>query len=150
MWEPVQLAWTNRPMTAVTGCNIRDGEAYWELSGPLPANRMLNCRVCNKPIYKGSTIMCREGRKLRFFYHNECFTGEADPRTQTGSSFNEARNAVMHTKTAPNISSLEGPRACKDSDGRVLSRVVFKPESPTVLGAGKWTVKERGYKPKGV
>ena len=52
-----------------------------------------------------------------------------------------------HTKTAPNLSSLEGPRAAKDADGRTLTRVVFKKESPKVLGAGKWSVGSRGYKP---
>lgn len=91
--------------------------------------------------------MCREGRKLRFFYHVECFSGEADPRTQSGSSFEQERNAELHTKTAPNLSSLEGPRACKDADGRTLTRIVFKEESPKVLGVGKWSVQSRGYKP---
>ena len=134
-------------MTAVTGCNIRDGEAYWELSGPAPANRIMNCRACKMAIYKGKQIMCREGRKLRFMYHLECFNGEADPRTQDDSSFNDEAHADYHRKTAPNLSSLEGPRAAKDADGRTLSRVVFKTESPKVLGTGKWSVSSRGYKP---
>ena len=135
-------------MTAVTGCNIRDSEVYWELSGPAPANRIMTCRACKKSIYKGSSVMCREGRKLRFMYHAECFSGEADPRSQEGSRFNDSRNATLHTKTAPNISSLEGPRAAKDSDGRTLSRVVFKEDAPKALGTGKWSVRTRGYNPK--
>ena len=72
---------------------------------------IMSRRACKNPIYKGSSLMCREGRKLRFMYHIECFSGEADPRTQKNSSFNEERNAILHTKTAPNLSSLEGPRA---------------------------------------
>jgi hypothetical protein len=31
---------------------------------------------------KGESVMCRDGRKLRFFYHEGCFTGGADPRSQ--------------------------------------------------------------------
>jgi hypothetical protein len=91
--------------------------------------------------------MCREGRKLRFMYHIECFSGEADPRTQKNSSFNEERNAILHTKTAPNLSCLEGPRAAKDPDGRTLTRVVFKDDAPTTVGVGKWSVRSRGYNP---
>ena len=90
--------------------------------------------------------MVREGRKLRFFYHQKCFTGSADPRTQEGSSYEKRTD--LKSKTAPNMSSLEGPRACKDSDGRVLGREVFKPEAPSTLGAGKWSVNVRGYQPK--
>ena len=88
--------------------------------------------------------MVREGRKLRFFYHVMCFTGSADPRTQEGSSFEERKD--YHTKSAPNVSALEGPRAYVDPDGRVLGREVFKTEPPQVLGKGKWSVAERGYK----
>ena len=90
--------------------------------------------------------MVREGRKLRFFYHETCFTGDADPRTQEGSSFKERLD--LHKKTAPNISSLEGPKAHKDSDGRALGREVFKPSAPAKLGVGKWSVESRGYAPK--
>lgn len=137
-------------MTAVSGASLRSSEAYWELSGPTPANRLLNCRACKKSVYKGSSVMCREGRKLRFFYHTECFSGDADPRTQKQSSFNSDRLADYHTQTAPNISSLsEDPKkAAKDSSGRTLSRIVFKKEAPTELGVGKWSVKQRGYAPK--
>ena len=133
-------------MTAVSGANLRSGEAYWELSGPLPANRLGSCRACKKIIYKGENMMVRDGRKLRFIYHIECFTGGADPRSQDNSSF--ATTPEYHKNTAPNISSLEGPRAVRDSDGRVLSRKIFKPEAPSAVGAGKWSVSSRGYQPK--
>jgi hypothetical protein len=132
-------------MTAVSGANIRAGEAYWELSGPSLANRQGSCRACKKIIYKGDAVMVREGRKLRFLYHKECFTGDADPRTQDNSSF--CRNVDYHQNTAPKLSSLEGPRAVLDPDGREMTRKVFKPEAPSVLGQGKWSVKSRGYNP---
>jgi hypothetical protein len=96
-------------MTAVTGTNLRNGEAYWELSGPLPANRVQTCRACKKSIMKNSMVMVRDGRKLRFFYHCDCFTGDADPRTQENSSFFEKKQ--YHQISAPKVSSLEGPRA---------------------------------------
>jgi hypothetical protein len=90
--------------------------------------------------------MVRDGRKLRFFYHLYCFTGDADPRTQNGSSFEEKQE--YHKQTAPNVSSLsEGPRGCVDADGRPLGRKVFKETAPSVLGAGKWSVSQRGYNP---
>ena len=134
-------------MTAVSGVNNRSSIAYWELSGPIIAVCFQTCRACKNTVNKGQTVMVREGRKLRFFYHEECFTGDADPRTQAGSSFADEKHKDLHTKTAPPLSSLEGPRAYKDSDGRVLSRVVFKPTAPSSLGAGKWSVRKRGYNP---
>jgi hypothetical protein len=132
-------------MTAVTGGNFRTGEAYWELSGPLPLNRIATCRACRKSIAKNCLVMVRDGRKLRFFYHVECFTGDADPRSQHGGSFDERQD--YHKPTAPKVSALEGPRACTDPDGRPLGREVFKNEAPSVLGHGKWSVASRGYHP---
>ena len=96
-------------MTAVTGANLRGGAAYWELSGPAPINRVVTCRACKKTIHRGELVMVRDGRKLRFHYHEGCFSGDADPRTQQGSSYK--KQADYHKKTAPNLSSLEGPRA---------------------------------------
>ncbi len=134
-------------MTAVSGASLRTTEAYWELSGPLPVlTNTSTCRACKKSIGKGKMAMCRDGRKLRFFYHVECFTGEADPRTQQGGAFMDGGHEY-HTKTAPKVSSLEGPRAARDSDGRLLGREVFKQSPPKVLGIGKWSVAQRGYNP---
>lgn len=132
-------------MTAVTGANFRTGGEYWELSGPLPINRVGSCRACKGTIYKGEQVMVRDGRKLRFFYHDKCFTGGADPRTQDNSSY--ATQEAYHKPTAPNISSLEGPRACRDADGRTLGRQVFKQHAPCTVGHGKWSVGQRGYQP---
>lgn len=134
-------------MTAYSGSNIRTGESYWELSGPLPLNRIGTCRACKQTIYKGQSVMCRDGRKLRFFYHEKCFKGDADPRSQDESSFNN-RQSDYHKQLAPNLSSLEGPRAVKDSEGRVLGRKVFKDRAPSTVGRGKWSVTHRGYNPK--
>lgn len=132
-------------MTAVTGANLRSCEAYWELSGPLEINRTTTCRACRQTINKGTSVMVRDGRKLRFFYHTACFTGDADPRTQKNSSYSEVK--AYHQNTAPDISCLSGPRACTDPDGRPLGRAVFKDEAPSTLGHGKWSVSKRGYQP---
>lgn len=135
-------------MTAYGGVNIREGGGYWELSGPLPMNRNgVSCRACKKPIYKTNTVMVRDGRKLRFFYHATCFTGTADPRTQNGSSFNDTKTERYHRKTAPNVSGLEGKYASVDPDGREFGREVFKATPPTVVGTGKWSVNSRGFQP---
>jgi hypothetical protein len=134
-------------MTAVSGANLRSDEAYWALSGPVAINRSATCRACRESIAKGSLVMVRDGRKLRFFYHVECFTGDADPRTQENGSYQDQRHAEYHRVTAPDISSLSGPRACLDPDGRPLGREVFKPQAPSTLGSGKWSVAHRGYEP---
>ena len=131
-------------MTAYSGANTRSTEAYWELSGPVAVTSSKTCRSCRMTINRGETVMCRDGRKLRFFYHERCFTGDADPRTQSNSSFEE--RADYHLKLAPKVSALEGPRAVVDADGRVLGREVFKAEPPRTIGAGKWSVAERGYR----
>jgi len=54
---------------------------------------------------RGMNVYCRDGRKLRFFYHAECFSGNEDPRTQNGSSYHE--NESYHKKLAPKVSALE-------------------------------------------
>ena len=89
----------------------------------------------------------RDGRKLRFFYHTECFTGDADPRTQLNGTY--FVKTEYHKSTAPNISSLSGPIAHRytDPDGRPFGREIFKPAAPSRVGAGKWSVRSRGYKP---
>eukprot|EP00501_MAST-03F_sp_TOSAG23-6_P001718 GSMAST32.ASY1.ANO1.1792.1 assembled CDS len=106
-------------MTAFTGVNLRQGGGYWELSGPMPINRSSSsCRACKKVIYKNSMVMVRDGRKMRFFYHQECFRGDADPRTQSGEGINSLEKNLK----------------------------VFQPEPPDDVGHGKWST-TRGYQP---
>lgn len=49
------------------------------------------CRECHTAIEPGDDIMYRDGRRIRLMYHENCFSGDADPRTQKGSSFNSGR-----------------------------------------------------------
>ena len=131
-------------MSSQYGPDLRSSESYWVASGPSINTTPHTCRACKSIIQKGETVMCRDGRKLRFFYHAGCFTGSDDPRTQANSSYEERRD--YHKPTAPALSSLEGPRAYRDADGRVLGREVFKPGAPSQVGRGKWSTIERGYK----
>ena len=64
-------------------------------------------------------MVIRTGRKIRLFYHANCFTGTHDPRTQEGSSFHEHR---MPAKT-------------------------FQRQAPPEKGAGKWSVSDYHYRP---
>ncbi len=63
---------------------------YWTVSGGV-ANRTFTCRECKKTINKGESLMARDGRKIRLIYHLKCYSGDADPRTQNNSSFNDGR-----------------------------------------------------------
>jgi len=76
---------------------------------------MFNCRECKGIIYKDAPMVCRDGRKLRFHYHEKCFSGEADPRTQAGralhslpfSSLTLSRLSPEPTESYPTTSELK-------------------------------------------
>lgn len=63
---------------------------YWSVSRGVAARHM-TCRECRAIITVGAPIVARDGRKIRLVYHASCFSGSADPRTQTSSSFNQGR-----------------------------------------------------------
>ena len=91
---------------------------YWTVSKG-PANRIFNCRECKGIIYKNAPMVCRDGRKLRLYYHEECFSGEADPRTQANSSYNKPDKKFS---------------------------AVISPTAPARKGTGKWST-SYGYQP---
>lgn len=62
----------------------------------------------------------RDGRKMRFFYHEKCFSGDADPRTQANSTAN------------------------KPSD----KKHVIQESAPKQKGRGKWSTSSYGYQPR--
>ena len=72
---------------------------YWTLSNSTAERFGFMCRECHKYINKGEPITKRDGRKIRLIYHKDCFSGDADPRTQKGSSFNSHRmpTSCFHT-----------------------------------------------------
>ena len=67
-----------------------NSDDYWTVSTGT-ANRTFTCRECKKTINKGQPLIARDGRKIRLVYHEGCFSGDADPRTQPASSFNDGR-----------------------------------------------------------
>ena len=50
-------------------------EAYWTVSSGKAERTGYSCRECKKVICKGETVKVREGRKMRFYYHDACFSG---------------------------------------------------------------------------
>ncbi|KAA6363545.1 MAG: hypothetical protein EZS28_040928 [Streblomastix strix] len=45
-----------------------------------------------------SSYWTRDGRKIRLFYHVDCFSGQSDPRSQPGSSYYGELGAVVSEK----------------------------------------------------
>ncbi len=87
---------------------------YWTVSHGVAVAATLKCRECRRPIAPGERIAARDGRKVRLVYHEACFSGDADPRTQSNSSFHEGR--------LPKVSE----------------------HAPLTKGRGKWTVRSYG------
>uniref|UniRef100_A0A0G4GTW4 PARP-type domain-containing protein n=1 Tax=Chromera velia CCMP2878 TaxID=1169474 RepID=A0A0G4GTW4_9ALVE len=67
---------------------------YWTVSQGVAVRNGHMCRECKSYIFKGSSVIVRDGRKIRLFYHPQCFSGEADPRTQTHSSFQKFKGVT--------------------------------------------------------
>ncbi|KAI9202606.1 uncharacterized protein BJ171DRAFT_584025 [Polychytrium aggregatum] len=91
---------------------------YWTISEGVAIRTGWSCRECKRVIQKGEEIKVRDGRKMRFFYHKSCFSGDADPRSQSSSS----------------LCSGRFPQSC------------FHETAPVVKGRGKWSVEEYGYR----
>eukprot|EP00741_Cyanophora_paradoxa_P022069 tig00021434_g21304.t1 len=70
---------------------------YWTVSQGTAIRTGWSCRECKEVIMKGSPVIVRDGRKMRFFYHVECYSGEADPRSQEHSSYHQGRFSVSET-----------------------------------------------------
>ena len=64
---------------------------YWTVNHTTAGRFGFMCRECHRYINKGEYIAIRDGRKIILIYHESCFSGEGDPRTQIGSSFNAGR-----------------------------------------------------------
>lgn len=94
-------------------------EAYWTVSHGHANRTGWSCRECHSVIYQGEPITIRDGRKLRLMYHDRCYSGLTDPRTQSGSSYNDQKWA--------NAQSI-------------------RERAPAVKGYGKWSCSEYGYK----
>lgn len=93
--------------------------SYWTISHGHANRTGWSCRECHGVIYQGEPMVIRDGRKLRLMYHERCFSGSSDPRTQNGSSYNDNKWA--------NTNSI-------------------REKAPPVKGYGKWSCSEYGYK----
>ncbi|XP_075251376.1 uncharacterized protein LOC142343884 [Convolutriloba macropyga] len=96
----------------------RDSD-YWTVSRGVAVRYGWKCRECKVDIAKGEKIVARDGRKIRLFYHENCFSGSSDPRTQSNNTMNQNR----HPKSSFNMAA------------------------PSQKGRGKWSVEEYGYNP---
>ncbi|CAF2726037.1 unnamed protein product [Rotaria sp. Silwood2] len=94
-------------------------ESYWTITHGHANRTGWSCRECHAVIYQGEPIVIRDGRKLRLMYHERCYSGDSDPRTQTGSSYYDNKWINAH--------SIQG-------------------KAPSVKGYGKWSCSEYGYK----
>lgn len=94
-------------------------ESYWTISHGHANRTGWSCRECRAVIYQGEPIVTRDGRKLRLMYHQGCYSGESDPRTQGGSSYHDQKWTTAHS---------------------------IQTRAPSVKGYGKWSCSEYGYK----
>jgi hypothetical protein len=74
--------------------------SYWTVSRGR-ATRQQSCRSCRGIIASGEPFICRDGRKIRLWYHSSCFNGSDDPRTQMDSSSHDPRFVHSIASTAP-------------------------------------------------
>mmetsp|Transcript_8641 Transcript_8641/g.29474 ORF Transcript_8641/g.29474 Transcript_8641/m.29474 type:complete len:125 (-) Transcript_8641:371-745(-) len=80
----------SRPSTASSSDLEGAGGAYWDFVRRPAAQRDLGhtCRECKRPFTAiGEPLAERRGARLAMRYHDTCFSGTADPRTQSNSSF---------------------------------------------------------------
>lgn len=96
----------------------QSSQPYWTLSRVTIQRNGHSCRECKKVIQIGERVAVRDGRKIRLFYHEGCFSGEADPRTQPNSSFQKSNSQKFNN---------------------CISEAM-----PTEKGYGKWSTKQYG------
>jgi hypothetical protein len=73
-------------------------DSYWTVSSGVASRTGWSCRECRQVIAKGEAIRVRDARKMRFFYHDACFSGDADPRTQASSTFHTGKFSHLAEK----------------------------------------------------
>lgn len=92
--------------------------AYWTVSYGQSHTNKHKCRECGIYFKIGDSLTIRDGRKIRLFYHSQCFSGIADPRSQ---------NASIKNIKQKNFQSA------------------IQKTAPKFKGVGKWSVKQYGY-----
>ncbi|CAM9822649.1 unnamed protein product, partial [Choristocarpus tenellus] len=68
-----------------------DDTKYWDFAFRLLSKNELGhkCRECRQPFADTNDVIAvRRGGRIELRYHEQCFSGLADPRTQPASSAN--------------------------------------------------------------
>lgn len=76
---------------AMASSSGRQDLPYWTVTQGSATRTGYSCRECKGVIMKGDAMVVRDGRRVRFFYHADCYSGEADPRSQPHSSYASGR-----------------------------------------------------------
>ena len=87
----------SRPASAVSAAD----KEYWTVSHAVSNRFGMTCRECRDTINKGESYVARDGRRIRLVYHDKCFSGDADPRTQSQSTAHRGALKEMITAQAP-------------------------------------------------
>jgi hypothetical protein len=77
---------------------------YWDFRHKRAEPRDLGhrCRECKQAFAAvGEEMAVRRGGRIELRYHARCFSGEADPRSQAGSSFHDAGWGTVISEAAP-------------------------------------------------
>eukprot|EP00929_Paragymnodinium_shiwhaense_P044046 TRINITY_DN2259_c0_g1_i4.p1 TRINITY_DN2259_c0_g1~~TRINITY_DN2259_c0_g1_i4.p1 ORF type:complete len:247 (-),score=62.55 TRINITY_DN2259_c0_g1_i4:73-813(-) len=81
-----------------------DDTGYWDFQHRVVGAKDLGqrCRECKKPFKTlGEGLTERRGARISMRYHAECFSGFADPRSQTSSSHHMGHLAGTQLEAAP-------------------------------------------------
>jgi len=81
-----------------------DDTRYWDFQHRKVEKRDLGqrCRECRQPfVTLGDPLTERRGARISMRYHGECFSGFADPRSQSRSSHHEGTHAGSQMEAAP-------------------------------------------------
>jgi hypothetical protein len=71
-----------------------DDTSYWDWICRRAEKRDIGhqCRECKKTFTKlGESISVRRGGRIELKYHDECFSGYSDPRSQVTSSYHAGK-----------------------------------------------------------
>jgi hypothetical protein len=91
--------WERPPVPA---CNGGPGAGnantlYWAFQSRLTEARDIGhrCKECQREFLRvGDTMFIRRGGRIELRYHEHCFSGSADPRTQGRSSFTTSGHSI--------------------------------------------------------
>ncbi|CAM9515415.1 unnamed protein product, partial [Discosporangium mesarthrocarpum] len=92
-----------------------DDSNYWDFAFRMPGKSDLGhkCRECRHPFTNlREAIAVRRGGRIELRYHEDCFSGVADPRSQPSSSAN----------TGKFVKSLQGTEAPQEIYRKMRTR----------------------------